>query len=83
MQHLPSEAGHPVEEDGLFGQATPEAVKRFQRRHGLRPGRNRRPPHVVGARERDARARYKSMILKAGRVDDVLDAAPGFGATFA
>ena len=37
MQHLLSEAGHPLEEDGLFGQATLAAVKRFQRRHGLRP----------------------------------------------
>ena len=37
MQHLLSEAGHPLEEDGLFGQATLEAVKRFQHRHGLRP----------------------------------------------
>ena len=37
MQHLLSEAGHPLEEDGLFGQATLAAVKGFQRRHGLRP----------------------------------------------
>ena len=37
MQHLLSEAGHPLEEDGLFGQATLAAVKRFQHRHGLRP----------------------------------------------
>ena len=35
MQHLLSEAGYPLEEDSLFGQATLEAVKGFQRRHGL------------------------------------------------
>ena len=37
VQHLLSEAGHPLEEDGLFGQATLEAVRAFQRQHGLRP----------------------------------------------
>lgn len=37
MQHLLSEAGHPLEEDGLFGQATLAAVKRFQHQRGLRP----------------------------------------------
>ena len=37
VQHLLSEAGHPLEEDGLFGQATLEAVRTFQRQHGLRP----------------------------------------------
>ena len=37
LQHLLSEAGHPLEEDGLFGQATLAAVRRFQRERGLRP----------------------------------------------
>ena len=37
LQHLLSEAGYHLEEDGLFGQATLAAVKRFQQEHGLRP----------------------------------------------
>ena len=36
--------------DGVFGPMTERAVKRFQRRHDLVPGRHRRPAHARSAR---------------------------------
>ena len=70
MQHLLSGAGHPLEEDGLFGTGDPGGGEGVPATARIAAGRNRRSPHMVRAHGRGSRAPSRG---NGANVDDLRD----------